>query len=388
MALAMNEKDLAGQYGLVAENTKKIIDQKFWNPETRFFNNGKMKDGTFMEDKTALAAVCVYLNAVTNSRKAFLVAAAYATSDFTTDWGMRIISEISPNYNPGAYHAGMVWPLFTGWVSLAEYATGCYTSGFLHLMQNINIYHDWALGSIEETLNGKTYKPNGVCALQCWSETMILQPAIEGMLGLKTDALKNSLTLAPHFPWDWNKVQVSNIRMDKTLVDLRIEKVPHETTYFLTNRGAPVHFSFAPAFPLYTEIKSVEIDGKSIPFNVIHKPESVELSINDLTLKAGVVKLVVKHQGGKAVLSPVIQPKPGQENTGVKVVLQEADGRWLKVEVHGKPGMTYQLKLYSEEPLKTIAIGKFINRKDLITTIEIVMPKFPIKYIYDELVFE
>src|SRR5947209_11681318 len=40
-----------------------------------------------------------------------------ADSDHQTDWGMRIISSRDPKYNPGGYHFGSVWPLFTGWAA-------------------------------------------------------------------------------------------------------------------------------------------------------------------------------------------------------------------------------------------------------------------------------
>src|SRR5207302_4648463 len=41
--------------------------------------------------------------------------------DHQTDWGMRIISANSPKFSGGGYHYGSVWPLFTGWASVAEY---------------------------------------------------------------------------------------------------------------------------------------------------------------------------------------------------------------------------------------------------------------------------
>ena len=312
----------------------------------------------------------------------------FSGNAYTTDWGTRIISEFNPNYNAGAYHAGMVWPLFTGWVSLAEYSTGCYTSGFLHLMQNINIYHDWALGSIEETLNGKAYKPNGVCALQCWSETMILQAAIEGMLGLQTDAMHNNMTIAPRFPWDWNKVQVSNIRMNQTLVDLKIEKSVQETSFLLTNKGKPVKFSFNPAFPLFTEIQSVELNGKSVQHMIIHQSEGIILAVNDFELNEGVNKIVVKHQGGKAILSPVIQAVPGQENTGVKVISQQTDGQRLRVILNGKPDKSYLIHYYSVDPIKIILGGRIIRREDSVTTIDVVMPPSKEKYVDTELIIK
>jgi hypothetical protein len=390
IANAINDKNMELKANQVAENTKKIIDRDFWNQSNNFFYNGKMKNGTYMSDKTALASVCVYLNAITDEKKAYAVASEFSGNAYTTDWGVRIVSEFNPIYNQSyqSYQECNVWPLFTGWVSLAEYFTGCYTSGFLHLMQNINLYHDWALGSTEEVLNGKKYKPAGICALQCWSETMILQPAIEGMLGLKTDALQNNLKLAPRFPWNWNSVHVSNIRMNKTLVDLKIEKSEHETTYYLTNKGNPVSISFTFAFPFFTEVQSVEVNDKSVPFKVMHQSESIALLMNKFELKEGESKIVVKHHGGKAVLSPFIQPIPNQENTGLKVLSQKIDGQKLRIMVNGKPGKTYQIQVFSTEPIKDISGGKIINRKDMISTIEIIMPQSNNKYINSELIIE
>lgn len=389
MATAMSDKDLALQSTQVAESTKHIIDHDFWNPSANFFYQGKMIDGSYMDDKTALAAVCVYLNAIIDAKKAFAVASEYAGNAFTTDWGVRIISEFNPKSNPGSYHEGLVWPLFTGWVSLAEYYTGSYTSGFLHLMQILNNYHDWALGSIPESLNGRIYRSGGVCALQCWSETMILQDAIEGMLGFRTDALLKELNLSPHFPWDWNNVHVSNIRMNKTLIDLKMDRSSQETKFYLTNKGKPSNIIFQPSFPLFTEVQSVEIDGKSVPFKINTQSESIELSINKkIELKEGKSTILIKHHGGKAVLSPFIQPKPGQENIGLKVLSQIADGQKLRSIINGKPGKTYQIKVFSAEPIKNVIGGKIINRKDATSIVEVTLPQSDEKYINFELIIE
>ena len=66
-----------------------------------------------------------------------------AASGFTADWGCRIVEAGSPGYNPGGYHTGSVWPLFTGWVSLAEFSYGHYLQGFSHLMSKLLIHKYW-----------------------------------------------------------------------------------------------------------------------------------------------------------------------------------------------------------------------------------------------------
>src|SRR5690606_14314629 len=147
--------------------------------------------------------VPVYFDVITDPQKAVSVGNRLSNSYFNTDWGMRMVEDSSKKYRPNSYHAGMVWPLYTGWASLSEYRSGHYRSGYQHIVSNLMQYRHWAPGSIEEALNGDVFLPNGVCSHQCCSETMVLQPAIEGMLGLKPDAMANRLTLSPYFPWHW-----------------------------------------------------------------------------------------------------------------------------------------------------------------------------------------
>jgi hypothetical protein len=78
-----------------------------------------------------------------------------------------------------------------GWAALCDYAAGNSAQGFSKMMSNLLVYKNWSLGYIEEVLHGTQYKYFGVCRHQAWSETMVLQPAIEGMLGLNPDAMNH-----------------------------------------------------------------------------------------------------------------------------------------------------------------------------------------------------
>ncbi|HEX9137172.1 MAG TPA: GH116 family glycosyl hydrolase, partial [Nitrospirota bacterium] len=212
MSGLLKEESLAKNYGADAAKVRLIIDQDFWNKEGGYFSNGKMIDGSFMKEETILSAVPIYFDAVSDRAKALKTTASFSGNGYATDWGLRILPESSKLFNPGAYHAGMVWPLFSGFASLAEYKTGAYVSGFTHMMNNLLLYRNYGLGSAEETLNGSVYKPAGVCSQQGWSETMILQPVSEGMLGLMPDAPAQRIAISPRFPWDWAEVKVKHIR--------------------------------------------------------------------------------------------------------------------------------------------------------------------------------
>ncbi|MFA4863875.1 MAG: amylo-alpha-1,6-glucosidase, partial [Bacteroidales bacterium] len=220
-AAALDEASyLAKNLGLIDEEqkyrkdaliVKTTINQNFWNKQNNYYYHGLMPDGSYMEDVSIMPCIPMLFNQADRD-KAQKVLPVIAANGFTSDWGCRIVEEGSPHFNPGGYHTGSVWPLFTGWAALAEFRNNNYLQGFSHLMSNILIYQYWGLGFIEEVLHGEIFQPFGVCHHQCWSETMALQPAIEGMLGYQPDALKHQISLKPWFPADWSTVKVSGIR--------------------------------------------------------------------------------------------------------------------------------------------------------------------------------
>ena len=71
---------------------------------------------------------------------------AYASSEFSTDWGVRGLSgRIAAFFNPRGYQEGAAWPLFTGWTALGEFAYGNSVQGFTHVKELM--LHQEALGT-------------------------------------------------------------------------------------------------------------------------------------------------------------------------------------------------------------------------------------------------
>jgi len=94
-------------------------------------------------------------------------------------------------------------------------------------------------------MNGSTYEPSGVCPHQCWSETMVLQPAIEGMLGLIVNDGEKKIVLSPHFPAGWDSVSVRNIRAGNSTFDLCMKRTDKVITthYPAWNQQLNIEFS-------------------------------------------------------------------------------------------------------------------------------------------------
>ncbi|MBO9561565.1 MAG: hypothetical protein J7621_02280 [Niastella sp.] len=360
------------QYAQEAMQVKRILDNAFWNKDKQYFYNGKYKDGTYMDQSTGFATVPIYLKAIIDTAKAFTVVQRITGSKFTTDWGLRMLEEDNPKYKAGSYHAGMVWPLYGGWASLTSFSSGLYKAGYQYLMSNALVYRDWAPGSIEETLNGDIYKPNGVCANQCWSETMVVQPAIEGMLGLQTDAVQHKMQLAPYFPWHWPFAQVRNIRMGNTLLQMQLKRTAQQTIYELDINGRTA-LSFAPALPLLTNIQSVTLDGKQVAFNIRDEADGIRVAL-ELDLQPGRHVVAINTSGGTGVLPVVTKAVPGQPSGGLKILSEKATDTGLEWLAEGRPGKTYQFKVVAHTPLAGVQAARIVAQDKEVVTLEVTMP--------------
>jgi glycogen debranching enzyme len=334
----------AESYALECSIVKNLINTSFWNPQKKYYSYGMNKDRTFRSEATVLPAVPLSFR-FGDAEKARPVLEQLASNAFSTNWGTRIIREDSPFFKPTGYHLGSVWPLFTGWTALAEYAYGNYPQGFSHIMSNLNIYKNWGKGFVEEVMNGAEYEPSGVCPHQCWSETMVLQPAIEGMLGLKVDAAENKIELSLHFPAGWSSATVENIRVGKTTIDLCMKRT--EESYFFTftpHGNQPVNVEFSPTFPLGTKFKRILKDGNESPFASFNDQKCVSL-LTSLKLKEPCF-LKMDYDKGIEVLHALTDPVPGFKPEGLRVISYRLSGNKYFITVEGERKTSGNIDIY------------------------------------------
>jgi glycogen debranching enzyme len=149
----------------------------------------------------------------------------WASSEFSTDWGTRILGDHVSFYDPISYHQGTVWPLFTGWVSVAEYRTGRSLSGWMHLEQNADLTWSQDLGNTTELLSGEYFQPLGrSTAHQLWSSAMVISPIVRGLFGLEWNVEKHELSVTPSVPAQWDKASLSNVPLGNQRVDLSLRR--------------------------------------------------------------------------------------------------------------------------------------------------------------------
>jgi hypothetical protein len=193
-----------------------------------------------------------------------------ATDEFTADWGVRLIPRSDPDFNPGGYHGGAVWPLYTGWTSWAEFEAGRCESAFRHWTQVARLAFENARGAWDEVLHGSQNRAIGVCPDQAWSTAMAISPLVAGMLGAVPDAPRNRLTLRPALPDDWTRFEVRNLRMGEALIDLGFRRDGSRFTFRLAQEAGavPVRLVFEPAITGRAVI--ARVDGQ--PAGLVARP--------------------------------------------------------------------------------------------------------------------
>lgn len=340
----LGETDLKTKYEKDAFRIQQMLNDDFWNDSTRFFNHGKYRNGTYHVERTVLPAVAAYFNLL-HDEKVKPMLDQYASNEFTTDWGVRILSSSSPLFNPRGYHYGSVWPLFTGWAALAEYEYGNSNQGFMHIWNNLFIKNYWALGFVEEVMNGAIYEPSGVCAHQCWSETNILHPAITGMIGWKPDAVTNSAQLKPRLPLSWDTVTISNLRIGKSVLNYSIRRGINRTEYsFRLKSGPAVKIKFQPELPQGMEVRRAILNGKEITVDsgrhrgLLGKPITFALEKN--------AEVVLEHTKGIGMLPVIPRPQPGDSSTGLRIISTVLQDKEYKIELEGRSGQEGSFTLH------------------------------------------
>jgi glycogen debranching enzyme len=220
LASIMNEEALSVNARRKTEEIRAKLESEYYDAGERFYAFSRHGDGRLDGTATIYPAVAWWTGRLALSQ-ADAMLSRWASSEFSTDWGTRDISKRTSFYDAISYHQGTVWPLFTGWVALAEYRAGRPLAGYQHLMQNAGLTWSQDLGAVTELLSGEFFQPLGRSSShQVWSSAMVVTPALRGLFGLDWDALHRTLRLAPNLPVTWESAHLHNVPLGDSRIDL------------------------------------------------------------------------------------------------------------------------------------------------------------------------
>ena len=358
MAVWMVDDELTALSQQRRASAEATLEEGFWDPQARTYFYGLRADGAYQSAPTILPAVPMYFGLL-DAAKVRPLLERFASSDITSDWGARLIERSSPAYDPNGYHQGMVWPLFSGWTSLAAYAHGRPLAGYLNLNQNLRLVRQGNLGHIPEALHGETYELAGETTHQATSHAMAVLPAVEGMLGIRPDALQGRLRIYPHLPGGWTETTVQPVKVGAESFRVAIFRAP-ESSGFTIDRLAgsdPIQLELALPFPrdVLVNLDPDNTTGVVIAggLSVIDHPHEKEARVT-VTLTEPQATVVFRHSPYPEVVQPLPAPEPGATSTGLLVLESVLVGGALQLRVEGIPGRRYRVEIATPWPVRSV----------------------------------
>ncbi len=366
LAHLLGKEDLSQQLAQSFERQKPILDQAFWSDEKQIYayaldvNNNEANsndaDRKRIDTASVLATVPMWFTQLIGDRARSMIR-LLAGPGHQTDWGMRILSSHDPNYDPGGYHYGAVWPLFTGWASVGEYRYHRPLPAYSNLRTNALLMFDGSLGHVAETLSGKYYQTLATGSPhQIWSAAMVVNPLLTGLFGLQTDAANCHLDFAPHVPADWNSFSITNVRLGPVAVDLHYERAPGHIRLQVHSTGAKdCSVEFSPGLSLRAKVTGVRLNDRALPFHVEENSSDQHVTVNfPITGGRDVVEIQVKNDFELSESSTL--PALGSTSRGLRVLSES----WtpsrdvLSLQLSGAAGESYDLTAWNPSQISSV----------------------------------
>ncbi len=355
---------------------KALVNQAFWSRQKNIYSFALDNQGQQIEIPSVLAAVPMWFELLDENNTETMIS-QLSGADHETDWGMRIISSSNPVYNPGGYHFGSVWPLFTGWASVGEYRYHRAIPAYSNLKANALLALDGSLGHVTEVLSGDYYQPLSTSSPhQIWSAAMVVSPLLRGMLGLETDAAAHTLKFAPHVPAQWKSFEVRNIRVGNALLNLKYQREIDAIALTVERVGSgDCSVEFSPALSRRAEVISAELDGRRIQTHIDRNTEDQHVSVK-IPLGEKPVTLRVRTRNDFGIGIPSTLPPLGAKSQGLRVLSENwsSNNDSLTLQVSGIPARTYDLDIWNAAQITKIEGAELVKDEHGPSKIRIKLP--------------
>ncbi len=362
LARFAEQADSAAALGKEFAKQWPLVKDSFWIADKKRFAFALDKNDKQVDEPTVLATVPMWFG-LPNDATAIPTIQQLADADQQTDWGMRIISNRSAVFSGGGYHYGSVWPLFTGWASVAEYRYHQEFPGYENLRANALLALDGSLGHVTEVLSGDYYQPLATSSPhQIWSAAMVVSPLLKGMFGLEKDATKKTLTFVPHVPADWTDFKINNLRVGDGVVNLSYRKTLGEITLEVTRSGGECALDFEPALANTALVGRVDVNGRPLSYDQQISAEHHHLKIK-FALKEGKNTVRIQVANDFGVSYSFRLPELGSESSALRILSEEMGDVAAPMELitAGRAGATYDLAVWNPNMIDSVRGAELIK---------------------------
>ncbi|MGH9348020.1 MAG: MGH1-like glycoside hydrolase domain-containing protein [Vicinamibacterales bacterium] len=419
MAMEMGDRATADAALATAERTRAAVESTYWLPgashyafatrqpararavaepgpnrERRQRRLDELAGARIVGEDTVLPAVPMWWRTLDPARADSQVD-RLGSGALATDWGHRILSNGSQLYDPLSYHYGSVWPLFTGWASMAAYRYGRPHVGAQAIMANALLTETGALGYVTELLSGDVNAAFGRSSHhQVWSEAMVVTPIVRGMLGIEPLDGGRRLRIAPQIPADWTRVRITRVVSGGARFDVEVTRTPSVVRLRITRGPAPPGarppapaLLLAPAFPLDATVDRVTVNGRTAAPAIVRlgDVQFVEVAVAQ---PAEETVAELRYRGGSDVYVRTPGPAPGARSEGIRVLRSRAGAGALRLLLEGRGGRIYDLYLKTARQIGAVQGATVVPRPGLDPILRVTFEGDDRSYIRREVVLE
>jgi glycogen debranching enzyme len=378
IARAIGKNDVAQQLDQEATTQRATLEKVFWSPDKNYYAFAVDLNGQRIDKPSVLGTVPLWFG-VTDQHKSDLFLNVIAAPDHQADWGPRIISNQDPLYSPTGYHFGSVWPLFTGWASVAGYRYHRPLYGYENLMANAQLAHDGSPGRTTEVLSGDYYTQLSTSTPhQIWSSAMVISPLLRGMMGLEVNALNSTVTFAPHVPAGWTDFAIRNVHVGSTQLDLVYHAVGEDISLEVTRHGnGNVQLTFSPALSLHARVTNADVAGKNAAPKLATNEDDQHATIS-VPVTADKTTIHLHLSGNFGIAYPFVGPADGAVSSNIKVISEQWNTAHdqLQIQVAGVNGRTYVLPVFNAPSGIGVQGARFVKPPSGLA-LEVVFPAGP-----------
>jgi len=353
LASLMGEKKQSQNAEKTFKKALETLREKFWVEEDKRYAHALTIKDKPLAETTVWPSMPLFLKQFPQERASYILD-LFASSELSTDWGIRSLSPKSSYYNPLNYNYGTVWPFLTGYACLAEYNYGRSLSGFSHLMSLAHNTFIDALGFCPELLSGEFFTPiEESVPHQIFSSSPVITCLVRGLLGLKGNALKKEIEFRPNLPGSWDRVGIKNFRTGKDVFHFKLERTESKLVIKVepqTQTSYLIHF--CPFLGYGTHVKSLRVNGEETVFDIKESNGEIYCAFK-LEIKGEAVIEILTEKSILVYLPPFF-PKSGDRTTGLKVINASYGDNQLKMCLEGQGGKAYVLGLVTARSLASL----------------------------------
>lgn len=168
-----------------------------------------------------------------------------ARPGIAADWGARLLSRESADYEPLSYNNGAVWPFLTGFATLALYSHNRPDAGWQYLEATADLAFMEPRGYTPELFSGDRLRSlDPAVPHQLFSSSGFISGLLRGLLGLReppADDAAAALVLEPTLPAAWDRVRVRRLRWRDAILDVDYSRSARGVDVTVTQTGHVRH---------------------------------------------------------------------------------------------------------------------------------------------------